>query len=157
MQDNENVLRDTSVSSLSVMISQNTGQTWQNVRLSIYKMINNQMVTRCGGKRRASFRINYFQKDIPGYILERAPQDIQDKVKAVKEGLKPNQYMDEVGCIVTKPEKKEEPEPEPEPEKIENKEEKTDGIMEEAPMPVEIKTAKDGQNFTITLNFTFNK
>lgn len=175
IQDKPNFVRSTNVTLLTDMICEYSGKKTNTVRMTINKMINNQMLLRYGGKKHARFMINYYQKDIPGYILERAPQDIQDKVKAMKDNLNKDQYIDNAGCVVTKGKKQADEEEDVKVEKEEDvkseeeedaKEVKVVDNKEEAPqetnkqdvvVPVEIKDDSKGMNLTITLNLTINR
>ncbi len=153
VQDNPKFVRNTNIVLLTRLICDHYGMKSNTVRTTINKMLNNQMLLRHGGKRHALFYVNYYQKDIPGYILERAPQDIQDKVKAMKANLKNDQYIDEVGCVVTKAKeapKKEVKEP---VEAVEEEPKETQNVV----VPVEVKDDAKGLNLTITLNLNINR
>lgn len=164
MQDNPNSTRSTNISLMAATIANSGfGLKINTIKITLNKMRNNQMILRYGGKKHARFMINYYQKDIPGYILARAPQDIQDKVRAMKENLLENQYIDDEGCLVTKPEKTEETkedeeEEEEEEPKAEAKEEPTEETTkQDVVVPVEIKDDAKGLNITISLNLTINR
>lgn len=150
IQDNPNFVRSTNITLLSNVIANNNGMKSNTVKINLQKMVNNQMLTRFGGKRHARFMINYYHKDMPGYILERAPQDIQDKVKAMKDNLQKDQHIDEVGCVVTEGNK--------EVKEVEE-EVKEEPKEEEQQVVVPVKVEKDGQamNITITLNLNLNR
>lgn len=170
-QDNPRFLKDTSISSLAGLISVSEGLGYNNVKCMLTKMVNNQFLTRWGGRRRSHFMINYYHKDIPGYILDRAPDDVREKVKAMKENLTKNQYITDEGCIVTKPPvKKEEPKPVETKAEVkeddETKEDATEPSVSVATLvpPEDVKTEiatpvsveKDGKNISITINLNLN-
>lgn len=78
----------------------------------ICKMVNTQMLFKHGNNRRATFMVNYMHRDVPGYVLEKMPEDARRARAALELELNKNQHLNDVGCVVTEPE----PEPEPEPE-----------------------------------------
>ena len=170
MQDNPTALRDTTLTQLAKMSCYSLGTSEANAKAMLCKMRNNQMIIKTSvGKRRGKLYINYYHKDIPGYIVERAPQDIQDRVKTMKENLEKDQYIDEVGCIVTKgnnncaPEKcAEETEratsdasaSEDEKEQISEKD--TGETAKEISIPVLVKRDNGGRNISLTININLN-
>ena len=180
MQDNDKFLRDTTLTAVAEQAAIANGLKGNNTRITVLKMYHNQMVNKtASGRKRGRVYINYYHQAIPGYILDRAPQDIQDKVRAMKEGLKDNQHIDEVGCVVTKEEPKkatkekikeeikEEPkeeikeEPKDDAEKEQAKEIVPAETIEVAQtpersvaMPVEIK--REGKNITLTININLS-
>lgn len=172
MQDNDKFLRDTTLTDVAEQAAIANGLKSNNTRITILKMYHNQMVNKtASGRKRGRVYINYYHQDIPGYILDRAPQDIQDRVRAMKEGLKDNQHIDEVGCVVTKEEPKEEPKEEikeeikEEPKEDTEKEQAKEVVPAEAievaqtpersvAMPVEIK--REGKNITLTININLS-
>lgn len=168
MQDNDKFLRDTTLTDVAEQAAIANGLKSNNTRITILKMYHNQMVNKtASGRKRGRVYINYYHKDIPGYILDRAPQDIQDRVRAMKEGLKENQHIDEVGCVVTKEEPKEEPKEDAkeEPKEDTEKEQAKEVVPAEAievaqtpeqsvAMPVEIK--REGKNITLTININLS-
>lgn len=156
MQDNEKQLRNTNCTVLGKSIALATGGNTDSIRMALQRMVNNQMIHRHGNKRRSRFVINYYHKDIPGYVIERAPQDIKDKIKAMNNNLASNQYIDKVGDIVTKPTKLEETK-EAEVVKEEPAEPKQEAQKQNVVVPVEIKDDAKGLNLTITLNLTINR
>lgn len=162
------------------MNTDHVGRT-DNIRQVICRMVNNQILSRHGNRRHASFRINYLHKDIPPYILEGAPSDDKKTRKMVEEGLKDNQRLDDVGCIVTEPEPKEskdEPwekfvetlqdkeklkvEPKEKEESSPNQDDEEypelDQIIEQLTVPVMVNRKKENgsTNISITLNLNLN-
>ena len=150
------------------------GINMYNGKLILQKMINNQMIHRHGGRKRSDFAINYFHKDIPGYILENAPDDIKERVERMNSELKPNQHIRVEGCVVTEPEKEaQEPEvdttTEPELEVQETvesnptSEEETLKSSSDASeenttsTPITIRETERGLSISITLNLNINK
>lgn len=165
LQDNPRYLRDTSANSLAKSMSLARLGSEQNIRVTLYKMINNQMLTRVGTKRRSDFIINYYHKDLPGYILDRAPQEMKDRVRRMKENLKSDQRMTKEGVLVTKGTKEDVVEEtlSPENSKTEEanlpKEEVSSDASEEntTSVPVTITDTERGLSISITLNLNINK
>ena len=122
-----------------------------NIRQTIQKMVNNQMLQRTGNKRRSDFRINYLHKDIPPYILENAPEEVKRTREKIELGLEENQYLDEVGCIVTKPDEEEEKEQEKEEEYPE-----LDELIEQLSIPVTVHRDRRGEGTNISITFNLN-
>lgn len=170
IQNNPNSARNTNVTLLAKTMSLGGVGKETTLNQVINKMLNNQMLTRWGGKRHANFRINYFQPDIPGYILEGAPEEERKRVERMKAEMQPNQYISKDGCLVTPGPKKEEPKPtiiEPKetnlPDLKEEKEEETLKSSSDASeenttsVPVVIRDTERGLSISITLNLTINK
>lgn len=174
MQDNPSRLKNTNNAVLAKCIEMsNIGVNMYNAKLLLQRMINNQMLYRHGGRKRSNYTINYYHKDIPGYILDRAPAEVKDRVERMNAELKPNQHISVEGCVVTEPEKEaQEPEvdttPEPELEVQETTESKP--VIEETPnvssdaseenttsAPIMIKETERGLSISITLNLNINK
>ena len=138
-------------------------------------MFNNQFIIRHGTRSpraRKTFSINYWHKDMPGYIIERAPQEVRDEIEKMKAKLTGDQYIDNDGCIVT-PGKKHEPYDElkarieqsteqPEKECEEPAYEEQDDASLEAVrestimLPIEVERTKQGLSLSITLNLNLN-
>ena len=115
----------------------------------------------------SDYRINYWHKSIPADILANAPVEVKRAMAKTIDDMKPEQYMDEQGCVVTPGavEKTEDPFnedkdlllPEETIEEICNEpvkpyEEKP--TTQEVSVPLEIK--KDGKSMSITVNLTIN-
>lgn len=49
----------------------------------------------------ADYRINYWHKSIPADILANAPAEVKRAMAKTIDNMKPNQYMDDEGCVVT--------------------------------------------------------
>jgi hypothetical protein len=49
----------------------------------------------------ADFRINYWHKSIPADILANAPVEVKRAMAKTIDDMKPGQYMDNEGCVVT--------------------------------------------------------
>lgn len=175
MQDNPSRLKNTNNSVLAKCIEMSgIGVNMYNAKLLLQRMINNQMLHRHGGRKRSDFAINYFHKDIPGYILERAPAEVRERVERMNNELKPNQHISVEGCVVTEPEQEaQEPEedttPEPELEVQETvesnptEEEETLKSSSDASeenttsTPITIRETERGLSISITLNLNINK
>lgn len=75
-----------------------------NRRTIIRNMVNNQMLTRFGGKRDAQFLINYLHKNIPEEVFDNAPPEEQKLFKQTLEGIKKGKTLSPEGVLVTKTE-----------------------------------------------------
>ena len=168
MQQHPNQCRKTSVAQLGRTFSM-TGQVKTlAAQAQIQKMVNAGMLQKLGSKRRANFYINYFHPDMPGYILENAPAEEQERIEKTKTSLKENQYIDDDGCVVTpnasKTESNEseititENEPIEEVNQAEEVKSSSD-ISEEntTNVPIKIVDTERGLNISITLNLNINK
>lgn len=49
----------------------------------------------------SDYRINYWHKSIPSEILANAPAEVKRAMAKTLDDMKPNQYMDDEGCVVT--------------------------------------------------------
>lgn len=49
----------------------------------------------------SDYRINYWHKDIPPEILANAPAEVKRAMAKTIDDMKPDQYMDDEGCVVT--------------------------------------------------------
>ena len=88
MQEHPKQCRNTNISIMCRAMVHDIGGSISNLCGRMQEMVNNQMVFRFGNKKRSDFHINYMHKDIPPYVLERAPQEDRDARKKVEEGLK---------------------------------------------------------------------
>ena len=100
-QENPKQLRNTNVTQMARTFCMTHSIQLLTAKAQLQKMVNVQMLTKFGGKRRASFFINYFHKDIPGYILENAPEEDKRRIAMLKEGLSENQHIEADGVVVT--------------------------------------------------------
>lgn len=169
IQDNPVQCRDTNVTKLANCMSLAGVMSKATAAIVITKMLNNQMLTRYNGIRRCSFAINYFHKDIPGYILDRADAKTKEKVLEWKNSIKAGQRLTDDGCIITKVEKEEKENTitaneKDEPANLPAKVEKEDivsssDISEEntTSVPVTIRDTERGLSISITLNLNINK
>ena len=141
------------------------GKTLTNKSV-IQKMVTTQMLSRFGNKRRSNFYINYLHKDIPGYILDKAPAEERRRVEELKAGLKENQYIDESGCIVTEGPKEKEKETTitenetNEESNLQNEvvESSSDASEENTTsVPIKVEDTERGLSISITLNLNINK
>lgn len=74
------------------------------IRGNLRKMVDREMLTEHnihGKQRYRDMRINYFHKDIPGYILENAPEDVKQKVNDYRQ-LADGEYLDDKGIKTRK-------------------------------------------------------
>jgi len=169
IQDNEKFTKHTNMTLMANCIAKSTDVEFYNAKMLINRMIQTQMINRFGGRKRANFYINYYHKDIPGYILEKAPDDIKSRLAEIREGLKENQHLSAEGCIVTEAPKKENEDEntitaeENLPELTEEPNEEMSKVSSDASeenttsVPVEIRETKDGLSISITLNININK
>lgn len=74
-----------------------------SIEQAMSKMIRNKVIYRdkyphgvC-----ADFRINYWHKSIPADILANAPVEVKRAMAKTIDDMKPGQYMDNEGCVVT--------------------------------------------------------
>lgn len=115
----------------------------------------------------SDYRINYWHKSIPKDILANAPVEEKRSMAKTIDDMKPGQYMDDEGCIVTpgKVETNEDPfnegatifPSEEEVQEICNEAVKPldeEPVKQEVTVPVEVK--KDGKTMSITVNLTIN-
>lgn len=156
MQKNDGQLRNTNIKKLAstmVLSGEMSGHKLSSLCERMNYMLNNQMVYRYGGKRRATFRINYLHKDIPPDVIDGAPKSVQLDVKRTLAGVNEGQYLDDVGCIVT-------PAPEA-PKELKS----TDKPASEAPatpaetnqeIAVPVKVERDGRSINITVTINLN-
>lgn len=153
MQEHPNQCRNTNISVMSKAMANDIGGSVSNLRGRMQEMVNSQMITRFGNKKRSNFFINYLHKDIPPYVLEKAPQEDRDARKMLEAGIKEGQTVDDVGCVVTDMNKelKKEDDSEEYPE--------LDEIIEHiSTEPVVVRQNKQtgSVNISITLNLNLN-
>lgn len=74
-----------------------------SIEQAMSKMVRNKVIYRdkyphgiC-----ADFRINYWHKSIPTDILANAPVEVKRAMAKTIDDMKPGQYMDNEGCVVT--------------------------------------------------------
>lgn len=148
-QDHPKLLKNTNLSKLAEMAAPDINRKTTTLRVTINKMHQNQMLLKQpGGKRRGNIKINYYHKDIPGYILERAPIDTQEKVRAMYENLENDQYVNTEGCVVTPGHKLDKVEP-----KVEQK---VEPVEDTVSVPVTVEKTVDGMHISINLNLNLN-
>lgn len=122
--------------------------TAQSAQQTIQSMVRNQMIWRYGNNRRARFVINFMHKDIPGYVLDKAPEDERTARVNAENNLKKGQHLDDVGCVVTQS-KAAEP--------TDNAEEEEES-QEETVVPIIVMKKRNGNStsVSITLNVNLN-
>lgn len=157
MQEHPRALNNTNAKVLANSMSIE-GVKPRSTQQYIHRMVNNQMLHKCGNKKRATYRINYLHKDIPPEVLEAAPLEERMAVKRQLGSMKSGQYLDDDGCIVT-------PMPDFTPEGQKSQEdqstpaeavEATPAETIEANVPVKVKTDGSNLNITINLNIKLN-
>lgn len=150
-------------------------KTLNTIRQCLQGLVRKDIVRLNGNKMNGDYYINYSSRKLPKYILENAPDDIKEHIIAFRNDLQANQYIDEMGCKVTKPVKKEEPiveeehkekpvettitEPEVGDEKqIEEVKSSSDASEENTTsVPIKIEDTERGLSISITLNLNINK
>lgn len=168
--------RNTNIAVMARTFAMHNGIQMYTAKAMLQKMVNIQMLTRYGTKKRSNFFINYFHKDIPGYVLEKAPKEERERVEKLKLGLKENQHIDDVGCVVT--EKVHETKEKEEKATItENQTDQPSQLISEVDKPIEenqkfssdaseentttvpikIVDGERGMSISITLNLNINK
>lgn len=151
IQDNPKFARDTNITQLSIMLSRYYGKKVDNLKAMLYKMVNSQLLLTQGGKHRRTFYINYWHKDIPGYILERVPEDVKIKVQKMKESLDQEHYINDEGCLVNTTNSK--PVVNHDEEGIIVTESKEIEDIKETKLPkIEVNKTPEGITISITLN-----
>lgn len=152
-QDNPRFLKDTNLTQMSKCIGRNTGMNQHTVRIFLNKMVNIEMLTRVGGRRRSDFAINYYQKDIPGYIIDRAPAEERKRILKYKKEME--KYIQNKGGSFTakrtitksKPELKAK-----KPEEVINKSSSDASEENTTSIPVVVRGTERGLSISITLN-----
>lgn len=147
MQKNPQHCKNTNASVMAKTMSMDGMGLENALRQTIQKMVNNQMVGRVGNKRHSNFYINYLHKDIPPYVVENATDEIRKTRQDIEKGLDEGQYLDDVGCVVTKP-KEEEPKEDEESPKL------GEPIEQFTTVPVRLHQEKT--NGSISLSITLN-
>lgn len=179
MQDNPKQTRNTNLKQMARTYCMTHYGNSDSIAQSLQRMLNNQMITRTNGKRRSQFFINYFHPQMPGYIKQRAPKEDKERIERIKAmAIQQNQYVDDIGCVVTEPEKEAQepevdttPEPTPEPELEVQKTTESKPVVEEETLesssdaseenstsaPITIRETERGMSISITLNLNINK
>ena len=155
MQKNPRALNNTNAKQLANTMRLE-GYKTKSIQLYIQRMVNNQMLQKYGGKKRATYRINYLHKDIPPEVLESAPLEERLSVKRQIGGMKQGQYLDDDGCIVTPPSSKDEGTAPEEQKSQEDQdtpvEAESDKSTDSFEANVPVKVTTDGKNLNITIN-----
>lgn len=151
----------------------------ENGELSIEQMIGRMVKCNVIYRDRhehsmySDFRINYWNKDIPAEILAAAPVEVKRVMAKTIDSMKPNQYMDNEGCVVTPnsvPIVKQETEDpfnedgsepllndmEPSVKASVEKPEEKDSEVETQQVAVPLEIKKNGKTMSITINLTIN-
>lgn len=179
MQDNPKQTRNTNLKQMARTYCMTHYGNSDSIAQSLQRMLNNQMITRTNGKRRSQFFINYFHPQMPGYIKQRAPKEDKERIERIKAmAMQQNQYVDDIGCVVTEPEKEAQepevdttPEPTPEPDlKVQETVESNPTVEEETlksssdaseenttSAPITVRETERGLSISITLNLNINK
>lgn len=101
MQNNPNATRH----KLGTEIAKEVGATCNygdgTLQLALGKLVKSGIVYRTRADRGYDYRINYWHKEIPSFILDNAPLELQKKMKEKLNKMGDNQYLDDEGCITT--------------------------------------------------------
>lgn len=177
MQENEQKAKKTTGSKIAAEIAELDGVENGTITIeqTFSKMIHCDVVYRDKYPHSlySDYRINYWHESIPADILDNAPVSVKRAMAEKIDDMKPGQYMDADGCIVTPNavEKSEDPFGEdgetPTVEESVEKMEEDYGVTvadtvpqfeepttQEVSVPVEVK--KDGKSMNITVNITLN-
>lgn len=107
MQEKEDTsaLKNTTGHIISEKICDLPGETHGLVTIeqTFYRMVRNNVIYRDKDPRGffSDYRINYWHKDIPTDILANAPAEVKRSMVKTIDDMKPGQYMDDEGCVVT--------------------------------------------------------
>lgn len=107
MQEKEDTsaLKNTTGHIISEKICDQPGETHGLVTIeqTFYRMVRNNVIYRDKDPRGffSDYRINYWHKDIPTDILANAPVEVKRSMAKTIDDMKPGQYMDDEGCVVT--------------------------------------------------------
>lgn len=115
----------------------------------------------------SDYRINYWHKSIPKDILANAPVEEKRSMAKTIDDMKPGQYMDDEGCVVTPGKVETNEDPFNEGATIFPSEEEVQEICNEAVKPLDeehtkqevtvpVEVKKDGKTMSITVNLTIN-
>jgi hypothetical protein len=177
MQNNPNQLKKTTGQQIAAKVASLDDETSGEVGIAqaLSKMIKCNVVYRDKYDKSvySDFRINYWHKSIPADILADAPAEVKRAMAKTIDDMKPGQYMDDEGCVVTPNavEKTEDPFNEagetPTVEESVKKMEKDYGITvadtesvfeqpttQNVTVPLDIK--KDGKQITVNLSLVIN-
>lgn len=101
MQENPNACKH----KLGTEIARAAGESCNfgdaTLQLALSSLIKRGVVYRSDADRGFDYRINYWHKDTPAFILDNAPVDIQKKMKEKLNKMTDDQYLDDEGCITT--------------------------------------------------------
>lgn len=107
MQEKEetSALKNTTGHIISEKICDLPGETHGLVTIeqTFYRMVRNNVIYRDKDPRGffSDYRINYWHKNIPADILANAPVEVKRSMAKTIDDMKPGQYMDDEGCVVT--------------------------------------------------------
>ena len=136
---------------------------FNSARTEINNMVAKQMLHKDGGRRKATFTINYLHPQMPKSVLEVAPKETQERIKDTLSKIDASKHIDENGCIVSESTKQSNTIIRPtQAKKVEAKQIKETNVSsdmsEEKPVaePITIKSNADGLSISITLNINLN-
>lgn len=149
MQEHPKQLRNTNAKRLAEAMTLD-GYKTKSIQLYIQRMVNNQMLHKYGGHKRATYCINYLHKDIPREVLKEAPLEERLAVKRQLGSMNQGQYLDDEGCIITPaPEAPKNDKDQSTPaEEVEAKSAETNEVK----VPMTVK--RDGNTLNISINLT---
>lgn len=105
MQDNPNQLKKTTGHQISASVASLDDVTSGEVGIAqvLSKMVKCNVIYRDKYDKSvySGYRINYWHKSIPADILANAPAEVKRAMAKTIDDMKPDQYMDDEGCVVT--------------------------------------------------------
>ena len=104
-KEETSALKNTTGHIISEKICNLPGETHGLVTIeqTFYRMVRNNVIYRDKDPRGffSDYRINYWHKNIPADILANAPVEVKRAMAKTIDDMKPGQYMDDEGCVVT--------------------------------------------------------
>lgn len=143
MQDHPKRLDNTNCAKLAREMHSVRG-TYDAKRLTLTKMVNNQVIHRMGTKYKSCFRINYLHKDVLPFVRARASKEDKEVVRKALSMAKAHKgKLTKEGCVQTVTPKK----------KIVIKQEEKPAVS----VPVKVKRNQSGQSISINLTINLNQ
>lgn len=163
IQDNPRMCQHTSIPTMAKWM--NIGLTNNSKCQLLTKMVRQEILHRTGTIRHSTFTINYFHSKVAPEIRERASADDKERIQRTLALVKgqTNKHINEVGCVVTEENKKQEQKPQPKRVAVKTVEAtpmpvKVKRVSSEAPeenttsVPVTVTNTERGISISITLN-----
>lgn len=169
MQHNPKALKRRFGAEIAREVSESCEFGENTLQLALSRMCKQGVIYRTDAERGSDYRINYWHKDIPQFILDEAPLEVQKLMKEKLNKMTDEQYLDDEGCITTPNavEKTGDPFSEnivatpykpKEPGTFENpiKSEKDPWEEDAATVPLKITKSDDGKQITVNLSLVIN-